>query len=129
LYVSGLFGSSAFHFPDAFLHLLTGLESDYELLWHKDFIAGSGVACLAGCPPLDLKYAEIPQLNSMVFHQSLDDGIERLLDDLFRLELGEPDLLGDRFNNLFFCHLQFPYENGHECESPTPVAALLMPQV
>jgi hypothetical protein len=65
----------------------------------------------------------------MVLDQRLHDGIERLLDDFLRLELGEPDLLGDGFDDLFFSHVQVPYENGHNRESPTPVAACLMPQV
>jgi hypothetical protein len=51
------------------------------------------------------------------------------LDDLLRLELGETYLFGDGFNNLFLGHLQVPFENGHSCESPTPVAAYLMTQV
>ena len=46
----------------------------------------------------------------MVFHQRVDDGIESLLDDFLRLQLRETDFIGNRFDNLFFCHYEFPYE-------------------
>ena len=129
LNIACLLSCPAFHFANPFFHLLAGFERDHKLLWHKDFIAGARVSGLAGRPPFHLEYPEIPQLDAMVLDQRLDDCIERLLDDFFRLKLREPNLFGDGFNNLFFGHLQVPFENGHICESPTPVAALLMTQV
>src|SRR5262249_32968418 len=54
---------------------------------------------------------EVSQLDAVVFDQGLDDGIERLLDDLLRLELRQPDLLGDGFDNLFLGHVGIPSES------------------
>ena len=126
---SCLLGGSALHLSNPLFHLLAGFERNHELLWHKDFIASSWIAGLACRPPFYFEHAEISQLDAMVLDQRLNDRVKRLLDDLFRLKLGEPNLFGDGFNDLFLGHLRVPFENGHNCESPTPVAAFLMTQV
>jgi hypothetical protein len=126
---SCLLGRSAFHLSNALFHLLAGFEGNHELLWYKDFIASSWIAGLPGCPPFYFEHPEISQFDPMVLDQRLNDCVKRLLDDLFRLKLGEPNLFGDGFNDLFLGHLRVPFENGHNCESPTPVAAFLMTQV
>src|SRR4030095_8631619 len=97
-----------FHFAYSLLHLLAGLERDHELLWHKDFIASARVARLASRPSLHLEDPKIPQLDAVVLDERFDDGVEGLLDDFLGLELSQPDLLGDRFDNLFLGHVTSP---------------------
>jgi len=41
----------------------------------------------------------------LVFDQRIDDGVERLLDDLLRLQLRHPDFFRNRFDDLFFGHV------------------------
>jgi hypothetical protein len=108
LNITGLLGGPALHFADPFFHLFAWFERDHELLWYKDFIAGPGISGFACSPAFHLKYTEIPQLDAMILDERFYDGIERLLNDFLRLELGEPDLFGDGFDNLFFGHVQGP---------------------
>ena len=107
----GGFGCSALHFADPFFHLFARLERDDELLWHKHFIARSGVASLACGPAFYLENAEISQLDAVVLDQRFDDRVERLLDDFLGLELRQPNLLGDGFDNLFLGHVGIPSES------------------
>jgi len=110
LRVTGLFGGSALHFADSFLHFFARLERDDKLLWDKDFITCPGVAGLACRPSFDLKNTEISQFDAVIFDERFDDCVERLLDDFLRLELGKPNFLGDGFNNLFLGHVETPLE-------------------
>ena len=109
--MSGSLGCSALHFADPFFHFLAWLERNDELLWYKHFVAGSGVASLASSPAFYLENAKISQLDAVVFDQRFDDCIERLLDDFLGLELRQPDLLGDSFDNLFLGHVGIPSES------------------
>lgn len=127
--VSGLFSGPAFHFPDSFFHLLTWFECDHKLLRDKDFVPRPRVAGLASSPPLDLKNPEISELDAVVFDQCLDDGIEGFLDDFLGLELGEPNLFRDGFNDLFLGHDGVPYETGQIDEDTGFQALPLMSQV
>jgi hypothetical protein len=106
-----LFGGSSFHLANAFFHLFARLECHHELLWHKDFIASARIASFACSPLFYLENAEVPELDSMVFHQGFNDGIERLLNDFLGLELGEPDLIGNGFNDFFLGHFGIPFED------------------
>jgi hypothetical protein len=117
LCVAGLFGGPALHFADSLFHLLARFEGDHELLWDKDFIAGSRVSSLAGCPSLYLENAEISEFDAMVFDQRLNDGIKGFLDDFLRLELRKANLFGDGFDNLFLGHVGVPYETGQMDEA------------
>jgi hypothetical protein len=65
----------------------------------------------------------------MIFDQRFDDRVEGLLDDFFRLQLGEPDLFGDGFNDLFLGHGGVPYETGQMDEGRRSQATPLMSQV
>jgi hypothetical protein len=51
----------------------------------KDFLACPRVASLAGGAALHFENAEVPQFNAVILHERFDDGVERLLDDLFGL--------------------------------------------
>jgi hypothetical protein len=86
------------------LHLLTRLERHYELLWDKDFIAGPWIASLASRPFFHFKYAKISELDPPILDQRSDDCIKGLLHNLLGLELCQPNILGDRFDDLFLGH-------------------------
>ena len=127
--VTGLFGRPSLHFADSLLHLLARLESDHKLLWDKDFVAGPRVASLACGPSFDLENAEISQFDAVILDERFNDGVKRLLNDFLRLELGEPNFLGDGFDNLFLGHVELPYETGPMDEAALNEAALFMSQV
>lgn len=121
----GGFVSPPFELSDAFFHLFAWFERDHELLWYKDFFAGTRVTSFACSPLFDLEYAEIPQLNSLILDQSVDNCVERLLDDLFGLELGKTDLFGNGLYDFFFRHDEVPYEKDRRAaatvvERPSP---------
>ena len=88
----------------ALLHLFPGLERDDELLWYKDFIAGPRIAGLACGALFHLKDAKIPELDPLFLYQRLDDRVKCLLHDLLGLELGQPNVFGDRLDDLFLGH-------------------------
>src|SRR5205823_6717252 len=94
-----------FELADFFFHLLAWLEGYDEFLGHIHTLTGSGVASLAGRTSFDLKHAKIAELDPPFLDQSLDDGVERLLDDLLRLELRHADLFRNRFDDLFLGHV------------------------
>lgn len=95
-------------FVDSFFHFLAGLERHHKLFWDKDFLTCPGIASLPSRPPFYLEHAKIPQFDPLLINQRFDDGIECLLDDLLRLELGESNLLGDGLYDLFFGHDESP---------------------
>src|SRR4051812_21297333 len=76
---------------DFFFHLFARFERHHELLRNKNFVSRSWIPRLPSGSFLDFENSKIPQFNSPVFHERLDDCIERLLDDLFRLELRHPE--------------------------------------
>ena len=129
LNVARLFGRSAFHLADSFFHFLAGLERDHKLLRDKDLVARPRVAGLACGTAFDLENAKISELDAVILDQRFDDGVEGLLDDLLRLELGEADLLGNGFDDLFFGHGGVPYETGQMDEGRRSQAMPLMSQV
>jgi hypothetical protein len=89
---------------DLFFHFLARLERDDELLRHVDPLARPRVACFTRRPLFDFKDTEVAEFDAPLLAQRLDDSIERLLDDLFRLQLGEADLVRNRFDDLFLGH-------------------------
>ena len=101
-----------FQLPDPFFHLLAGLERDHVFLGHEHLVAGAGVAGLAGGPPLHLEDAEIAKLDAALRHQGLDDGVEGLLHDFLRLQLGQPDFLGNGSTISFLVTTRFSSEKG-----------------
>ena len=127
--MTGGFGGSALHFANSLFHLFARLERDDELLWYKDFIASARVASFPSGPAFDLENSEISELNPVVLDQRFDDCVERLLDDFLGLELRQPDLFGDGFDNLFLGHVAIPSERRPLERSDTVKAVLLMPQV
>lgn len=97
--------------PNSFFHFLTRFES--HDVFFRDFhrITGSGVSGLAGRSFLDFKDTKISQLDSGLPNESVDDGIESFLNDLFGLQLGKVEFLGDGFDDLFFGHVSDLPEN------------------
>src|SRR5688500_2127216 len=88
---SCLAGGLLLQLADLFFHFLARLERDDELLRHVDPLARPRVACFTRCPLFDFKDTEVAEFDAPLLAQRLDDSIERLLDDLFRLQLGEAD--------------------------------------
>src|SRR6267142_3046757 len=125
----GGFGRSTLHFADPFFHLFARLERDDKLLGYKHFVAGSGVSSLACGPAFYFENAKISQLDAVVLDQCFDDRIEGLLDDFLGLELRQPDLFGDGFDNLFLGHVGIPSESSPLERKHTELRAWLMPQV
>jgi len=91
LLASGLVGATL-KLADSLLHLFARFEGNHKLFGDKDFLTGARVARLASGPTLHFEDAEIPQLNPMILDQRFDDGVERLLDDFFGLQLRETNL-------------------------------------
>src|SRR5262249_7509659 len=89
---------------NALFHFLAGLEGDDVLRLDVDAFAGARVAGLASLALLDLEHAEVAQLDAPLREKRLDDGVERLLHDLLRLELREPKLLRYLLHDFFFGH-------------------------
>ena len=94
-----------FELTDLFFHLLAWLEGYDEFLRYIHALTGPGITRLSGGTGFDLKYAKIAELDPPFLDQSLDDGVERLLDDLLRLELRHADLFRNRFDDLFLGHV------------------------
>ncbi len=79
--LGGLFCGAAFELSNTLFHLFARFEGDHKFFGNQHLFACARVASFPSSPPLDLKNAEIPQFDTMVFHQRIDDRIERLLDD------------------------------------------------
>ena len=127
--MAGGLGCSTLHFADPFFHLFAWLERDDKLLRYEYFVAGSGITGLACSPAFYFENAKISQLDAVVFDECFDDRIEGLLDDFLGLELRQPDLFGDGFDNLFLGHVGIPSESWPLEPSHTNLKVLLMPQV
>ncbi len=95
-------------FADFLFHHLAGLERDDVLGFDIDGITGSRISSFAGLASLDLEDSEVPKFNTAVAHQRVDDGVERELDDFFRLDLRELQLIGNELNDFFFGHGVIP---------------------
>lgn len=105
----GCLVGASLEFADSLLHFLAGLEGHDKFLRHEYFFARAWISCFSGSPLFDLENAEIPQLNSLVFDECVDNRVKGLLNDLFGLELRETNLLGDGLYDFFFRHDEVPY--------------------
>ena len=109
VFSSGSFSRSLFRFllfeqSNPLLHLFAGFKR-YDVFFRDiDPFARPRIAGLSSRPLLHFEHAEVPKLNPMFAHKCVDDRVESLLDDLLRLQLGHPNLLGDRLHNIFFRH-------------------------
>src|SRR5262249_28620463 len=92
------------HLSNQFFHFLAGLERHDVFGRDIHLVARARVPRLAGGAFLDLKDAEVPQLDPALRHQRLDDRVEGPLDDVLRLELSQTDILGNLLDNLFLGH-------------------------
>ena len=92
------------------LHVLSRFKGDNVLFWHNHLIACPWVACPSGCPRLDFENAEIPQLDSALANESVNDRIESPLDDLLGLLLCEAYFVRNRADDVFFCHSRLPLD-------------------
>lgn len=107
--IGGSLCCSLFSFPllqkaDLLLHLLTWLERHDVFFGNIDPLAGSRIAGLSSRSLLHLEHAEVPKLNPMLAHKCVDNCIEGLLDNFFRLQLGHPNLFRNCLHNIFFRH-------------------------
>ena len=93
-----------FQLPHTLLHFLTRLESHDVLFRHVDAFTRAGIAGLPRRAFLDFKHSEIPELDTLVGDQCLDNRIKRLLYDFLGLQLRETNFFGNRLNYLFLGH-------------------------
>lgn len=98
---------SSFELPHSCFHLLTRLEGYDEFLRYRNLFTRARITSFASCTPLHFEYSEIAELDAVIFDQRFDNGVERLLDDLLRLELSQPNLVRDGLYDLFFGHDRF----------------------
>jgi len=101
-------GGTSFQLVDALLHLLAWFECHHEFFRHKDLLPRTGVAGFTRGPFFYLKHAKIAQFDPLIFNKSINDGIERFLDDFLGFELSQPYFFRDRFNNFFLGHDEIP---------------------
>src|SRR5580704_8208836 len=94
-----------FQLADTFFHFLAGFERNHPFLRDIHPFAGSRISRLAGRSFLDLKDSEVPKFDPMIGDERLDNGLERLLNDLFGLELRQTNLFRNRFHDFFFGHV------------------------
>ena len=88
----------------ALFHFFTGLERNHPFFSHIDSFTRARIARLPGRPLFHLKNAEISKFNAVIGNKSFNDGVERLLNNLFGLKLGKPNFVGNRFHDFFFGH-------------------------
>ena len=98
---------------DPLFHNLSRFEANHEFLGHLYLSPGPRIAGLPGRPWANLEHAEIPQFDPALFHQRLNNRVERLLNDLLDLLLVESRLIGNRFHDLFLCHDRNPRASRH----------------
>lgn len=98
---------------DPLFHNLARFEANHEFLGHLYLSPRPRISRLPGRPRANLEYSEIPQLDPALFHQRLNNRVERLLNDLLDLLLVESRLIGNRFHDLFLCHDRNPRASRH----------------
>ncbi len=85
-------------------HVFARFESHHVFARHFDLLTRTRVSCLASRSRFYFKNPEVSQFNPPFSHQRLDDGVEGLLDDFFRLLLSQSDFFGDRSHDVFLRH-------------------------
>jgi hypothetical protein len=98
------FVGTSFELPHSCFHLLARLEGYDEFLRYGNLFTRARITSFASCTPLHFEHSEIAELDAVIFDQRFDNGVERLLDDLLRLELCQPNLVRDGLYDLFFGH-------------------------
>lgn len=84
------------HGGDLLLHFLAGLELDDCTRGNGDVFAWVlGIAANLGFGDFDFKGPEVPHHNSVSFGKIAGDFVERLLDDVKNLLLGETGQVAD----------------------------------
>jgi len=99
------FGFLFLQFPDFSFHFLARLERHNKLGRNIHLATSSWVPCPPCCSHLDFEHSEVAKLDSSIFHKRLDDRVKRLLDDFFRLQLRQTQLVRNRLNDLFLRHV------------------------
>src|SRR4051812_15144404 len=97
-------GGLPLQFPDPFFHLFARLECNDKLLGDIDLRPCPWIPGLPCRSLFNLEDPKVSQLDAAFFYQCLDDSVERFLDNLLGLELGQPDLVRDSLNDLFLGH-------------------------
>lgn len=108
--------------PNAVFHDLAGLECHHIFRIHFDGLIRPWVPRSARFAQFNLKHPEVPQLDSPLGDEGVDNRVERQLDDFFCFELRQMRLLGDLFNNFFLRHRSRPPDGGI---MPKPFAGAL----
>lgn len=93
-----------FQLPDPLLHVFAGFKCDDELFRNVDTCSCPWIPRLAGGTFFHFEDTKVTQLDTTFAHERVDDGIEGLLYDFLRLQLGHPNLFGNRFDDIFFRH-------------------------
>jgi hypothetical protein len=88
----------------ALFHFFTRLERNHPFFSHIHSFTGARITSLPRRPLFHLKNAEVAKFNAVIGYKCLNDGVERLLNDLFGLELGQTNFIGNRFHDFFFGH-------------------------
>lgn len=92
---------------DAFFHFLAGLESHDKLFRNVNALTGPRIPSFSCSSFFDLEDPEVAEFDSPVRDERLHNGVKRLLDDFLGFELSQSDVVGDGFDDFFFCHDSF----------------------
>jgi len=87
-----------------FPHQPPGPELDPSLSRNIDSFQGLWVVRLPWCSDPSLKYAEVPELQTVALDKLFGDSIENLLDDGLHRSLPGPGLFCDVFDEFLFCY-------------------------
>jgi hypothetical protein len=93
---------------DLLFHFFARLEDHHTPCGDWHFFASPGVAADSCLALLDLKNAEVSQLNPAFPNQGRNQCVERRLDELTGFLLGEADLLCNRSYDVFLGHGPVP---------------------
>src|SRR5262249_48620573 len=87
-----------------FFHLFAGLEGDDLLRLDIDAFSSARIAGFTSFAHLDFEHANVPQLGPADLNERVDNAVKGLLNDFFGFELGQPDAIGNLFDDLFLGH-------------------------
>ncbi len=89
---------------NSFFHGFTRLKADHKPLRNLNSGLSFRIPCPSGGAPLDLKNAEIPELNTTFPGNGLQNGIESSLNNGPGLQLSQPKFFRDSSNDVFLGH-------------------------
>lgn len=89
---------------NSLLHHLSRLEADDKFFRYLNLFARFGIPRGSSSSRFHLKDTKIPQFNSPLTDQRINDRIKRPLHDVFGLLLGQSEFLGDDSYDFFLRH-------------------------